>query len=120
MERTKNVDSGAILWRKIGGGSFHATINGKVVIIKPGQVFSAKEYEIPTSFRDLVVPVDPMKLEKVKEEIEEEVVEATKPVYNLKHRGGGWWDVVNEDGKVQNEKSLKKDDAEVLLQSLVG
>jgi hypothetical protein len=118
MERTTNVDPEAIKWKKIGGGSFHATINGRQVIIKPGQVFFAKEEEIPSGVRDLVVPVDPVGVQKKVVEQEAKVAEAIKPVYNLQHRGGGWFDIVDADGKVQNEKALKKEDAEMELKLL--
>lgn len=119
MKREAKKDPDLILWKKIGGGSFHANIGGVVRIIKPGQQFHAREEEIPTGFRDVVVPVDPVKAAKnlPKEEMEVKA-KAEEPKYTLQHRGGGWWDVVNEDGKVQNENALKKDAAEELLESL--
>jgi len=41
-------------WRKIGHGSFKLA-RGKIV--KPNEVFTAREDEIPLSFRDLIVRV---------------------------------------------------------------
>jgi hypothetical protein len=123
MERKTNKDAQPILWKKIGGGSFHATIGGKTVIIKPGQQFSAKPHEIPEAFKDTVVPVNPMgkavtiTVEEAKVE-EAKKAEEAKGEYNLRHRGGGWWDVVDENGKAQNEAALQKADAEELLNSL--
>jgi hypothetical protein len=53
MIRTKSIDLPK--WRKTGRGSFRMA-NGK--IIKPNQVFSAKESEIPEGFRNLVIRID--------------------------------------------------------------
>jgi hypothetical protein len=56
MERKKvavviEEDTSVLRWRKIGGSLRLA--NGK--IIKPNQVFLAKESEIPKAFRDTVI-----------------------------------------------------------------
>ena len=118
MERTKGVGTKPIQWKKSGGGSFVAQINGKAVIIKPGQTFYAKAEEIPTSFRDMVTPVDPTQLGVVQAEEKAEIEEINAPKYELQHRGGGWWNVVSEDGKLFNEKALKREDAQELLDSL--
>ena len=117
MERTKE-DPKAILWKKIGGGSFHANIGGRMMIIKPGETFSARTEEIPLAFRDTVVPVDPVAASKA--ESKKEIVAKTSAPskYSLRERGGNWWDVVSEDGKIQNEKALRKPKAEELLESL--
>ena len=119
MERKNNPN--AILWHKTGGGSLHITINKKVKIVKPGEKFYAEPHEIPEAFRDVIIPID-SKGQRVSVEVateQEKVEEAeAKVVYNLKHRGGGWWDVVNEEGKAINETALKKDKAEELLNSL--
>ena len=119
MERQKK-DPDAILWRKKGGGSFHANIAGRLTIIKPNQEFWAKEEEIPMAFRDMIVPVDPVAAVKKKEAKEKEAAEkvTAEPKYFLKEKGGNWFDVVNEEGKVQNEKSLRKTDAEALIGQL--
>ena len=53
MLRTKNIDLPK--WRKDGRGSFRMA-SGK--IIKPGQIFSAKESDIPSAFRNLVVQIN--------------------------------------------------------------
>ncbi len=120
MERTVKQDPDAILWKKVGGGSFHANIGGRVMIIKPNQEFYAREDEIPMGFRDLVVPVDPVAVAKKKteEEVKVEKEVLSKPKFFLKEKGGNWWDVVNEEGKVINEKSLRKAAAEELVKSL--
>ena len=117
MERAK-ADPEALKWKKQGGGPLHINIGGRVQIIKPGQEFMAKEEEIPVTFRDVIVPVNPVVAAKKKQEVEEKAAEAAKPKYFLKEKGGNWWDVVNADGKVQNEKSLRKADAEKLIEDL--
>ena len=85
--------------------------NGK--IIKPGEVFSALPSQIPEGFRDVVVPVD---------DLPEEVVMTPKVAeieYTLKSRGqGGWYDVVDSNGKIVNDKALKLTDANQLISDL--
>ena len=115
MERTSKQDPEAILWKKTGGGSFHVNIGGRVMIIKQNQTFLARTEEIPLAFRDTVIPVDPAAASKVVKKREEVAKKAAPSKYFLKERGGNWWDVVSEDGKVQNEKALRKPEAEELL-----
>lgn len=56
MIRTKAAQTETLpKWKKTGRGSFRMA-NGK--IIKPNQVFFAKESEIPASFRNLVIRMD--------------------------------------------------------------
>ena len=104
-----------ITWKKVGGGSLR--FNGQ--IIKPGQTFKARDSEISPTFRDVIIPLeaipgvapDPGRPAKV---ITADVVE-----YKLNARGtGGWYDVVDVNGKVLNEKALKKDVAEKLIKDL--
>jgi len=114
MERKKiapNVEDGEVMWQKIGGGSFR--LNGRM--IKPGQKFAAKESDIPVSFRDVVIKVGEAAQPKPAPEILGIV-----PVYEVKVRGKGglWYDVVDQNGKVLNEKALKKDIAEKLVKDL--
>lgn len=54
MIRTKSNDLPK--WKKMGRGSFRMA-SGK--IIKPNQVFTAKELEIPEAFRNLVIRINP-------------------------------------------------------------
>lgn len=129
MERTvkkvkKNNDeaalpSGVFWWRKIGGGSFHTTINGKVKIIKPNQRFAAREEEIPDGFRDVVVPADE-KTAKILEKNATETRPTQKLEYFINHRGGGYYDVLDKNNKRQNTKSLRQEDAQALVENLVG
>jgi len=110
MERTKNTDL-LIRWKKIGGG--HFTFNGR--LIKPGQVFRAREDQIPKSFRDVCVPID-----ELPETPEPIPLKITDIVYTVVPRGKSktWFDVVNGKGKVVNEKALQKEQAERLVNDL--
>jgi len=95
MERTKGNKDKLIRWKKVGGGSFRMGNQ----IIKPGQVFSARLIDIPEGSRDIIVPVD-----KLPADIKEDI-KAVDAAYSIKHRSGKWYDVVNTNGKVINEKA---------------
>jgi len=114
MKRTK--EKGTVRWVKTGGGSFAATIAGRRMMIKPGQEFSAKPEEIPTAFRDVVVPVDNTELAEV--EASADSVDVTKLTYTIEPRGGGYYNVLDSEGKIINEKALRKGAAEELISSL--
>lgn len=109
MERTKG-DEGKIKYKKVGGGS-HRMGNR---IIKPGQIFMAHPDEIAKTFKDVLVPVDSLPDEEVQK------VESVETKYILKRRGtgGGWYDVVDKQDKVLNEKALKRDAALQLIKDL--
>lgn len=115
VELTKVVEEAALIdpilkWKKSSSGTFYMRGNR---IIKPNEVFSARESEIPKGFRDVVVCLEP---EKLSSSITGEAArfEVLKPVYEVKMRSIGWYDVVNEYGKPINEKPLRKADAEKL------
>lgn len=118
MERTRATNDGRVKWQKNGGGFF--VIPGKQ-IIKPGQVFWAFPEEIPAAFRDQVVPVDQTEAKKLEPTPDAEIP-AAEPLYTIKARteGGTWYDIVDGNGKVLNEKALHKDKAEKYLKSLLG
>lgn len=82
-------------------------------IIKPNQKFKAYPDEIPEAFKDTLIVLNKDELE-----IAENPPEDPKLEYFLKDKGGGWYDVVNSSGKVQNEKSLRKEEAEKFLLSM--
>lgn len=111
MERTKKAEvvieeDNRIMYKKVGGGSMR--ILGK--IIKPGERFKADPADIPPAFRDLCLP-----LEEVKEK-QPVKLDITKSAYKLQQKGtGAWFDVVDANGKVINEKGLKKEIAEKLI-----
>ena len=138
MRRTI-IDSDKTRWKNHGGGSFHANIGGKIKIIKPGEVFMASAYEIPEAFRDVIRPVasvepqatikqpipKPKPVAEVKKEeipapvdpvVEEEIPATLK--YSVVPRSAGYWNVVDKDGKLMNEKALRASAAEELVKSL--
>jgi len=110
MERTKGVGE-VIRWKKMGGGAF--MLNGR--LIKPGQVFTASVEQIPKSFRDVCVP-----LEALPEPPAPPPLEVKTALYSVKARGESklWFDVVDSNGKVINEKALKKEAAEQFAKDL--
>ena len=105
-----------IRWKKTGGGSFRMR-SGK--IIKPGQIFTATEDEIPVAFRNVIIPLDtlPNQEQVVEEDVPIKVV-ATE--YKVIPRGKSktWFDVVNAQGKVLNEKALHEEDAKKLVTAI--
>ena len=113
MERDKTntvVDDGKIRYKKIGGGSLR--FGGK--IIKPQQIFKARPDEIPEAFKDVIIPLDEVK----EKQLTEEAIPAGKVAeYILQPRANSklWFDVVDSQGKVLNEKALKKEVAERLI-----
>jgi len=115
MERTKRTTKeGEIQWRKMGGGFLHLPNR----IIKPGDVFFARPADIPKAFRDTVIPLDKEELRSV-EENPVELILVNKPEYTkVKREGSNWWDIVDAQGKVINEKALREPQAEEYLQSL--
>ena len=122
MERTKKV--GVIVkpsWKKVGGGSLR--IGNR--IIKPGQIFEAFPEEISPSFRTMVIPVSAdavFKPEAQDGEVQTDVKaeNVAKVINSLRPRGESkaWFDVVNAEGKPMNEKVLKKEVAEKLIEDL--
>ena len=111
MERAKNKDEKKLRWKKIGGGSFRMA-NGR--IIKPGQEFTAFDHEIPMGFRDVVILLDP-----VAEKEATVPVKVSKPEYTVKHRSGGYYNILDSNGKVVNEEAIKgKEGAEKFIEDL--
>jgi len=109
MERTKKANPDTIRWVKQGGGSLR--IKGR--IIKPGQRFDARLEDIPEAFRDVCIPLD-----KFVPEPEENLV-AVGTEYKLKQRGTStWYDVVDGNGKVLNEKAMRRTEALELIKVL--
>ena len=115
MKRDKKVKDGELRWRKLGGGASYLKINGKVKIIKPGQVFSAKPEDIPEAFRDIIRPVEPGALQEVQNKDTKKKKPAT---YKLVHKGSGKYIVEDADGKQMNEGTLAKEDAQELIDTL--
>ena len=108
-------------WKKLGGGALRFPNR----IIKPGQLFSAREDEIPKSFLnslqkiglsdEVSVTTKPVKeVQKVAVE-----VKPVDPQFSIHHRSGQWYDIVDKEGKRLNEKALQKEEAERLLKQLL-
>ena len=125
MERVKSESSKLKRWKKIGGGSF---LMGNRHI-KTNQKFTAYEEEIPKTFRDAVVLLgeveDAVEVKpKATEEVSaaEQSAETPKPTtpakYFVKKRSAGYYNVVDQDGKIINEKALRIAAAEALVETL--
>lgn len=101
------------IWWKNGGGSFHAIIDGRAKIIKPGERFQAFEREVPKAFRNSIYSTDPL---PPKEPVI--ITEATfKAVPS--ETDSALFDVVNvNNGKVINGHPLEEKDAEDLAANL--
>lgn len=111
-------------WRKLGTGSMHLTIAGKPRMIKPNEVFTATEAEIPSAFRDLVVliegEVSPAKetTETQKEEPKQVIPQrGIKPKFGIeKTNVEGFWNVVNlKTKKKVNAMPLPEDEAQQMI-----
>lgn len=96
-----------IRWKKVGNGSF--LFNNRY--IKPGQVFTATVEEIPTAFRDLIVPVDKLPDDPFKKP--KKVVN-----YSLSQTEDGKWNIVDKLGKVFNDSPMELNEAEKVLNVL--
>lgn len=123
MKRTASKP-GMIRWRKIGGGFLHIKIDGNAKIIKPNQIFDARLEDIPENFRDVIIPADTTVKEKLDKEKTKGVKKPPIPVakleYSIESRGSGYYNVVDKNGKRQNEKALRKEKADALLEQLQG
>ncbi len=113
-------------YKKIGGGSLRIRTEGKSRIIKPNEIFKAYPSDISAAFKHLVVEVDeadktiitPTKIETTVPPVEEKTEVVKKP-YSIKRRGNSmWYDIVDSNGKVINDKALRKENAEELLKAL--
>jgi len=115
MERAKKNEEGKVKFRKIGAGSLRLP---NMRYIRSGDVFEAYPDEIPLAFRDVIIPLEPLPVvEVVKEEVITKLAEESVE-YTLSPRGGGWFDVVDKEGKPINEKALKEVVAKELIESL--
>ena len=118
MKRTKKVkkeaviiNDGKIQWIKKGRGSLK--IGGKV--IKQNQKFWAHSDVIGKGMRDLIIPLSTLPEEK-KLQLKEK--EGKTPKYEKVKKSHGWYNVIDQFGKVVNEKGLREEDADTLILSL--
>ncbi|OQY11131.1 MAG: hypothetical protein B6I31_05530 [Desulfobacteraceae bacterium 4572_19] len=105
MERT--IKSDMPIWKYIGKGSFTTKAG---VIIKSNQVFNALEDDIPFAFRDVII---------LQNEPKQEVTEVQQDSFYSKQEViKGWYNVVDTEGKILNEKKLRSDAADELIEEL--
>jgi hypothetical protein len=99
------------VWWKNNGGTFRM---GKNRIIKPGEKFLAHPDQISQAFRDVIVPIQ--------RNLEDQVpVKVNIPKYEIQpNEEEGFFDIVNEEGKILNEKPLEETVAKQLLEDLKG
>ena len=102
-----------IWYQKVGGGSLR--IGNK--IIKPGEKVQLDPTVIKPAWKDLLKPLQDVPVKKETPI----VVDITKSVYSLKQRdvAGLWWDVVDAQGKVVNDKALRKEKAEEYIKDMM-
>lgn len=98
-----------IKWKSLSS-TFRMRRNGKLKIIKPNEVFSAYEHEIPRSFRDVVVPLEDLPAEQP--------LEVVASGYQLRHKGAGRYDILDAQGKAVNEAPLSKEEAQTMIVAL--
>jgi hypothetical protein len=103
----EEVDPDPILrWKKLNG-----SLRLPNRIIKPNEIFLARKSDLPEAFMDNI-----MLLDETPVSAKRKVVKT--PVYSLSKRDDGFFNIVDSNGKVLNEKPLKEDAAKVLLESL--
>ena len=100
-------------WKKVGGGTHTQRIGGKIKTIKQDEVFKAREWEIPKSFRDVLVCLD-------EDPVDEEFgTPEVKPTFGIQERSKGWFDIVNTvTGQAINDKALREEEAKEILQGM--
>lgn len=96
-------------WQKIGGGDLHIANH----ILKPNERFWAARESLPQGFLDSIIPLS--ELPDKKEEVK---MEPNELGYKIKPRGGGWYDIVDDNGKQLNEKSMRESEANKILAEL--
>jgi hypothetical protein len=109
MERVDK--KGKIFYQKLGGGSLR--LHNR--IIKPNQKFWEFPENIPKAFLDCIKELDAT---NVIEEKEGKGSISEKKEYHKVHKGGGWYDILDENDKKMNDGALKKVDAEEMLKQL--
>ena len=112
------VQPKSMSWRKTAGTFLLRHKDGTEETIGAGQVFQALPEEVPLAFRDTIKPVDPVELETRTNP----PLEVVDPGYRVVPRGKipGRYNIVDGQGKVQNEQALTADSAANLLERLSG
>ncbi len=86
-------------------------------IIKPGQVFDANPAFIPVGFRDVLECLTPELIQGASP-AKEKILHESETLYKIDPIGRGWFNVVNEEGKIINDKTLRETEAMELLNEL--
>ena len=97
-------------WQKIGGGDLHIANH----ILKPNERFWAARESLPQGFLDTIVLLSEEEGRKEKIEMSEKPSDYG---YRIRARGGGWYDIVDKDGKQFNERSMRVDEANEMIAS---
>lgn len=84
--------------------------------IKENERFKACEMDIPEAFRDNIKPLDGDI--SITEAVNKSKTVERKVTYTVESRGGGWYNVVDVQGKIVNDKALKVEDAKQLKEEL--
>ena len=109
-EQEQDPRKNPIKWRKVGRGSF--ILNNRY--IKPNQIFTATEDEIPKAFRDVVIP-----LETAPVSVDKYLTIVKESNYALQEcEGTDFWNIVDKQGKIVNSNPLTYQNAISLLSSL--
>jgi len=103
MERRRDTK---LRWKNFGFGKF-MTRDKRTIL--PGQEFLADVQDIPVAFRKTIRPLD---------KVEEDLVPSVEVLYKVEKRGGSWYNVVDANGKIMNEKALTKVGAEEFVKKL--
>ena len=112
-------------WKVVASRSYHWGHK----IMKPGQIFTAAEKDLPMDFRSKVVPLDLMiqtqqpPVQSTQNDLEETVVpDIPEPLtYRVKERASGeWYDIFDSKNKKVNEHKLTKEEAEAFVKNLTA
>jgi len=94
-------------WRKVGGGSLYLDNH----ILKPNEKFWAARESLPEGFLDSIIPIDNISEKDIK-------IEKNDLGYKLRSRGGGWFDIVDKEGKKFSQRAMRIDEANKMLADL--
>ena len=110
--------TGLSQWKKLGGGPFiMRDWKGKKRIIKKGQVFEARADDIPLAFRDTIVPLQNV----VNHPSFDGGKGVTKSNYDVRPspEKEGFFDIVNNKGKIISEQPMERKDALEIVKQLL-
>jgi len=94
---------------RVATGKIHLRQNGRRVVYRPGDVLEADPYEVKV-YRDQLDPIDG------EEVLEEQEVLEQPATLTIQHRGGGKYNVLDQDGNPVNDRLLTRAEAEDLVQ----